>query len=378
MTAPQAPPPVSFTARLLAEVALGAAEAHADNQHVWNGIPMGRRSLRESTSHGRKYNAVIPDELAQYAPLFPQFERLSDRLDDDTSRDLLARVIAYRLMGQRAVRLPLNTPAYHKMLADLDAIARPTDLATSYRRGGQVADPLPLSEFDLRPQGFDLTAIGQADHVAAEFLLGHYRCPGIGVTVRPGDVVIDGGAGWGAAALHFAHDVGPEGQVHAFDFEPRNLALLDQALARNPHLKERVEVIQLALWDQSDLAIAYHPNGPASRLTPATEMAGQTATDTVTIDDYVQENGLERVDFIKMDIEGSEPRALRGARNTIRRFRPRLAICLDYQPHHYVEIPRLISEYLPEYRFRLGHFSISQGDTVLLAAPDPAGKQRSM
>jgi FkbM family methyltransferase len=51
-----------------------------------------------------------------------------------------------------------------------------------------------------------------------------------------------------------------------------------------------------------------------------------TEVRTITIDDFVQRFSLPRVDFIKMDIEGAESRALTGAADIIRRFRPRLAI----------------------------------------------------
>ena len=58
------------------------------------------------------------------------------------------------------------------------------------------------------------------------------------------------------------------------------------------------------------------------------------------LDDIVDDLGLDRVDVIKMDIEGAERVALQGARRTIRRFRPRMAICT----YHRIDDPRAVPE----------------------------------
>ena len=68
-----------------------------------------------------------------------------------------------------------------------------------------------------------------------------------------------------------------------------------------------------------------------------------------TIDALVAELHLPRVDFIKMDIEGAEPRALKGARKTLKRFRPRLAISSYHAPDHPVLIPAAVRAARPDY-----------------------------
>lgn len=225
-----------------------------------------------------------------------------------------------------------------------------------------------LDRIDMRPDGYDLSVLSRPAEATAEFLMHRYRCPDIGVTIEPGDTVIDCGACWGDTALHAALDAGPGGEVYAFEFEPRNIDVLYKALDLNPHLKDRVEVIQLALWDESDLSLDYRANGPRSRLLPQSTGEGDAQADTITLDDFVDEQGLEKVDFIKLDIEGSEAKALRGARRTIERFRPKLAISVFFQPRLFTEVPRLLDEYAPGYRFRLGHTTMNQRGTVLYAA----------
>ncbi|MBI3695811.1 MAG: FkbM family methyltransferase, partial [Acidobacteria bacterium] len=70
----------------------------------------------------------------------------------------------------------------------------------------------------------------------------------------------------------------------------------------------------------------------------------------VTLDEIVEELHLDRVDFIKMDIEGSERRALEGARQTLARFRPRMAIS-SYHLHDDPDaIPAVVRTAQPAYQ----------------------------
>jgi hypothetical protein len=74
---------------------------------------------------------------------------------------------------------------------------------------------------------------------------------------------------------------------------------------------------------------------------------------------------MQRVDFIKMDIEGSELEALKGAEETIRRFRPRMAISIYHKDDDYFTIPLFIRNLELGYRFYLENYTISDGETVL-------------
>jgi hypothetical protein len=71
------------------------------------------------------------------------------------------------------------------------------------------------------------------------------------------------------------------------------------------------------------------------------------------------------VDFIKMDIEGAEMQALRGAEESIRRFRPKMAITVYHSLEDFWEIPKWIAQLGLGYRFYLRHFTIHQEETVL-------------
>lgn len=75
----------------------------------------------------------------------------------------------------------------------------------------------------------------------------------------------------------------------------------------------------------------------------------------------------EKVTFIKMDIEGAEYEALRGAENLIRRCKPKLAISIYHKVEDIWELPQLILSFHPEYTFYLRHYSLSSEETVLYA-----------
>lgn len=85
----------------------------------------------------------------------------------------------------------------------------------------------------------------------------------------------------------------------------------------------------------------------------------------VSIDDYIDET--EKVTIIKMDIEGAEYAALKGAEKTIKKHSPRLAISIYHNPEDYWRIFELIYEYSKDYKFAVRHHQNNHLDTVLYA-----------
>lgn len=75
----------------------------------------------------------------------------------------------------------------------------------------------------------------------------------------------------------------------------------------------------------------------------------------------------DHITMIKMDVEGSELESLKGAKQTIMRDRPKLAICIYHKPEDLWEIPLYIKSLVPEYRFYIRHHSFMLYDTVLYA-----------
>lgn len=146
------------------------------------------------------------------------------------------------------------------------------------------------------------------------------------VQLHPGDVALDVGANIGTTAALMSRIVGPEGKVYAF--EPGVTEITRQHVQDNG--LTNVEVVPAAVGDTLgeitlnmgmlglgiDSSIAYkkdwHDTGKVVPLE--------------TLDHFAEERGLERIDYIKMDIEGAEEFAIRGATRVIEKFRPKWSI----------------------------------------------------
>lgn len=150
--------------------------------------------------------------------------------------------------------------------------------------------------------------------------------------VTPGMTVLDIGANIGDVALHLAHLAGPTGQVHAFEPVPDVYRRLQEHVDAN-NLGDRVHTHTVALSDQNGTmtfaAADLHGRnqGQGSLVNQERETAAvELEVPTRTLDGMVDELGIDRLDLIKLDIQGGETFMLRGGEATIRRFRPVLVM----------------------------------------------------
>ena len=88
-----------------------------------------------------------------------------------------------------------------------------------------------------------------------------------------------------------------------------------------------------------------------------------------TIDSFVEEAGLDRVDLIKFDLEGADLHAIHGASGTIENHRPQLAISIYHRLKEYWDIPIILFDLCKNYDFHLGHYSYERFETVLYGIP---------
>ncbi len=151
-----------------------------------------------------------------------------------------------------------------------------------------------------------------------------------GRTVRPGDVVIGCGAHLGAFTRYALN----KGARLVVSVEPSSPNALCLTKTFAPEIAAgRVMVAKLAVWNREDKLWLAGPTSVAQAVAKSAETSGRGAGEWVratTIDQQMAEWGLTRVDFVKMDIEGAEVEALQGARETIRRYRPFLAIATEH------------------------------------------------
>ncbi len=292
-----------------------------------------------------------------------RLESFCHLLGDDYSKQLLIALSKFKVLGAQHVRLPLNNEKYWEIRASIDRNFLQESHAV--RTGNWHLNLYKLKGLD-GPLHLHAHPLG----ILNTFLLEQYAYQKVRrVTVQPGDVVIDGGSCWGDTALYFADRAGAQGRVFCFEFVQDNLEILKQNLSLNQHLAGRIEVVPKALWDKSGEAVSYWPRGPSTWLGSKTKHGKILEVSTMSIDDFVEEEGIARVDFIKMDIEGSELRALQGAEETIRTFKPKLAISTYHKEDDFIVIPDYLDKLDLGYEFFLDHFSIHFEETVLFASP---------
>jgi len=141
--------------------------------------------------------------------------------------------------------------------------------------------------------------------------------------LRPADTVLDVGAHIGYYSLLAAERVGPTGVVHAFEPVEENLATLLSSARLNGY--QNIVGRCAGVSDKSGGSItvtapigAPSP-GSASMWRRVDERTVSYSAPTVGLDDYVAEHRIDRIAFLKMDVEGAEPLVLRGADRLLRR-----------------------------------------------------------
>lgn len=301
--------------------------------------------------------------MAHIAPYANDVDWLYRHLEDEESCKLLILVQLYRALGKRFIKLPLNNTRYW---SKLEAITKLTKDAETVELGflGWKA-----YKMDLESLGYPMQLFLRPPGVLTQLLLQQYRCKMADrvVEVLEGDVVIDCGGCYGETALYFAHKTGNTGQVFTFEFMPENLTVFNLNMSLNLELAQRVRLIEKPLWEHSGERLFVEGNGPGARVRNESSDPNATQIETISIDDLVHDQGLSKLDFIKMDIEGAELKALMGAEKSIRKFRPKLAISIYHKPEDFWTIPQYLNGLGLGYRFALRHFTIHQEETVLFA-----------
>jgi FkbM family methyltransferase len=160
------------------------------------------------------------------------------------------------------------------------------------------------------------------------------------VAPRAGDTVLDVGGFKGETAIVFADRVGPEGRVFAFEPVPASYHCMIENIRANG-LEEIITAVNKGCSSVSKgaQAVSSANGAPWSYIS---EGDGAVDVELVSIDDFVRANGLKRVDFIKLDVEGFECDVLRGAKEVLHAHKPKLAVALYHKSSDLIEIPRLV------------------------------------
>jgi len=338
------------------------------NNYIDNDGPRNPRGDRITFDFSRNGGR---EEFLRYLEKYKCAGLLYSVLSDDDSRELLVYLMAFWAMGESKIKIPIDREGY------LDALTRAssckiTDMPDPTITSGEYT----LGCYDLSGADIKQKLYAAPAGIGSVWFLRQYEYQRNNVICKPeeGDTVIDCGGCWGDTTLYFADQVGASGEVFVFEFIPSHLKVISSNINLNPHLQNRINIIPNPVWSVSGEKLYYVDWGPGSRLSSDPSRYNYDGmTSTLSIDDLVHDQKIEKVDYIKMDIEGAELEALKGAERTILKNRPKLAISLYHSLEDFERIPNYLKSLDIGYTYYLNHHTLFENETVLYAVPKKQG-----
>jgi FkbM family methyltransferase len=315
-----------------------------------------RQVRRVLMAFGRRPYAMTVDWMRANAE---NLWKTRSMLMDDVSRILFDDALLLRMTSHRHFYFPRTEFSDFITVTDnqpFDAGELPRDYLG-----------VPLGVYTLAVQGAETTAriisTEQMINDLNKYRQYAIRRSGFGVAPQRGEVVLDCGACIGDYTVIFAAMVGTQGEVHAFDPVPLHNRYCALQASLNPSLSDTMRFNTLAV--AAHTSSARSPAAEDDRINPSLRV-DVDSFDFTSLDDYAAKS-LQRVDFIKMDIEGAEMDAIEGAKEIIRAFKPRLAISCYHKPADLWEIPQKLMSLNPGYKLAFGHHSPVQWESVFYA-----------
>jgi FkbM family methyltransferase len=277
-------------------------------------------------------------------------------LNDKKSKSLYLHIIAFRLASHFSVRIPVE-------FLDADSISEYQRIVKSTESGLNLTGPFgKLKHFDFVYNGdrFIVDCLNLASYLQRKQYF--YERDGVSVKPEAGDYLIDGGAYLGDSAAVFSNAVGANGKVYACDPVKEHLDILQYNIDQFP--LKNVTAIPYGLANSDVDAEPITLNGYAPGFNPRNSIVPLRS-----IDSLVKSGEIEKIDFIKLDVEGYEMDVLLGASQSIQRFQPKLAISLYHKLNDIFELITYIHNTYPFYNLHIGHYTIHNEETVLYCAP---------
>ncbi len=207
---------------------------------------------------------------------------------------------------------------------------------------------------------------GACSHLGAVLERDQYFClPPFSGCMR--ETYVDAGAYVGDSVERFIWATsGAFKKIYAFEPGERQFSALKRRVLRlNDEWALAPDAISLHRVALSDSRARVSMATPSQDLQSLSIACIDDATGDVTMDSLDAILGDEHITFLKADVEGAELSLLEGAAQTIKRCRPKLAICVYHYPSDIPDITAFIRGLVPEYRFALRHHSPQLLETVL-------------
>ncbi|WP_299667492.1 FkbM family methyltransferase [uncultured Polaribacter sp.] len=186
-------------------------------------------------------------------------------------------------------------------------------------------------------------------------------------TPKKDDVILDIGANSGIISLYFA-SILKNGIVYSIEPDSNNVTNIKNNLNLNPKYKDSIIIDNSLIWNEVSKIKFHEDSSVASSIFYKGENSKTVLKETITLDTWVEKNNLNKLNFIKMDIEGAEVEAIQGAIHIIKKFKPNFAIAsyhiIEGQPT-YLKLEKLFKKINYPYKT----VKINQTEIITYAGP---------
>lgn len=179
--------------------------------------------------------------------------------------------------------------------------------------------------------------------------------------VEGDSVIFDIGAWKGDTAYFFSKKCNDNAKIYAFEPDKNAYDVLN--VMKDKYELNNVIVENVLFSNKNEIVdfVSMIPNTPIVKM------------NSITVDEFTAKNNIERIDYLKMDVEGAEMNILKGSVNTIKKFRPSMAIAIYHGGELFMEdfykVPVFIKEITENYEYYIRTFSPWGGETVLFCIP---------
>ncbi len=178
------------------------------------------------------------------------------------------------------------------------------------------------------------------------------------------EVLLDVGAYKGDTLVAFVkHTQAKYDAIIAFEPDNKTLAILQGMVSKNSI--QNVEIHNKGAWNKYAFLHFHDGREGGSRVSETSSAAfPATSIEGDSIDNILHGR---RVTYVSMDIEGAEHNAILGAELTIKKWKPKMAVCVYHKREDLFDMLLLLKSFVPEYKFYLRHYTNNQTETVLYA-----------
>ncbi|MEI0612616.1 FkbM family methyltransferase [Brachyspira pilosicoli] len=274
------------------------------------------------------------------------FDIFYSMLEEDYSRYLFKKIVLYRYM------LAFN-PKVHKKLIKEILFSFKYGIISTFEWLIKMTSFLIIKRFKLPRE------IGSW---ALYFIFGleQYNVKDV-FEVKGDNVLFDVGAWKGDSTYFFSKRSSNNAKIYAFEPDENAYNVLKD-------IKDKYKLNNVIL--ENDILLDCEMDIDFVSMIPNTPTVKKHA---ITLDMFVENNKIKNIDYIKMDVEGAEQKILEGAVNTIKKYRPSLAIAIYHGGELFMEdfykIPIFIKTITDDYEYYIRSYSPWGGETILFCKP---------